>query len=130
MDDTQSSNESNDRRSFMKTAVKTVVAGAAVAGITGVAAKAEAATCGGSLVAPKAVVKANVQLNNQLPIKSQDIQAIINGLFNGSACPTCGLNGFPGPIDPGTIIQITIGTAFLPGDQMSSVIFTDAGGGF
>lgn len=131
------SNESNseaakaDRRSFMKTAVKTVVAGAAVAGIAGASSTAQAASsCGGSLIAPKAVVKAQVTFNNQVQVKREDVLAIISGLFNGSVCPTCGLNGFPGPRDPGTIIEINIGSGFLPSDQLSNVQFTDAGGGF
>ena len=119
-----------DRRSFMKTAVKTVVAGAAVAGIAGASSTAQAASCGGSLIAPKAVVKAHVTFNNQAQIKREDVLAIINGLFNGSACPACGLNGFPGLRDPGTIIEINIGSGFLPPDQLSNVQFTDAGGGF
>ena len=130
------SNESNpeaqaDRRSFMKTAVKTVVAGAAVAGIAGASSTAQAApSCGGSLIAPKAVVKAHVTFNNQVQLKRDDILSLVTSLFNGSVCPTCGLNGFPGLRDPGTIIEINIGSGFLPSDQLSNVQFTDAGGGF
>lgn len=124
----ESNEPSADRRSFMKTAVKTVVAGAAVAGIAGASSTAQAATCGGTLTAPKAVVKATVRFNNQLAIKRDDVIAVITGLFNGSQCPACGLNGFPGPVDPGTIIEINIGSAFLPQDQLSNVIFTEAGG--
>lgn len=119
-----------DRRSFMKTAVKTVVAGAAVAGIAGASSTAQAATCGGSLIAPKAVVKAHVTFNNQVQVKRDDVLALVSALFNGSVCPACGLNGFPGPRDPGTIIEINISSGFLPSDQLSNVIFTDAGGGF
>jgi hypothetical protein len=119
-----------DRRSFMKTAVKTVVAGAAVAGVVGAVGKAEAApSCSGPQPVPKAVVKAHIRFNNQAQIKRQDILAIINGIFDTSVCPTCGLGGYPGPWDPGTVLEITLGTAFLGGDQLSSVSFEQAGGG-
>jgi hypothetical protein len=141
MEDHESSNESQseagqaevraaDRRAFMKSAVKTVVAGTAVVGIAGSVGRAEAATasCGGSLVAPKAVVKAHVVFNNQAPVKRQDIINVIGGIFDGSVCAACGLGGYPGPFDPGTVIEITLGTAFLQSDQLSSVLFTDAGG--
>jgi hypothetical protein len=123
----ESNPEAADRRSFMKTAVKTVVAGAAVAGIAGASSTAQAASCGGSLIAPKAVVKANVVFNNQQQVKRDEIIALINTLFNGSFCTFCGLNGFPGPRDPGTIIEINISSGFLPSDQQSNVIFTEAG---
>src|ERR1044071_4557305 len=118
-----------DRRSFMKTAVKTVVAGAAVAGVAGAAGKAEAATCGGLIPVPKAVVKAHVRFNNQAQIKRQDIINVLNGIFDTSVCPTCGLGGF-GPWDPGTVLEITFGTAFMGGDQISNVMFEQVGGGF
>ena len=143
MGDHESGDESNiesaqvetraaDRRAFMKTAVKTVVAGTAVAGLAASVGRAEAAplvtaACGGSLAAPKAVVKANVLLNNQAAIKRQDIITLINGLFDGSGCPACGLGGFLNNRDPGVIVEITLGTAFLAADQAAAVVFTEAG---
>jgi hypothetical protein len=124
-----------DRRAFMKSAVKTVVAGTAVVGLAATIGNAEAApgiaaTCGGLVEVPRAVVKAKVLINNQMGIKRQDILDLVGGIFDKSACPTCGLGGFPGPFDPGTVLEITLGTAFLGRDQPVSVIFTEAGGGF
>jgi hypothetical protein len=124
-----------DRRAFMKSAVKTVVAGTAVVGLAASIGNAEAAptiaaTCGGSLDVPRAVVKAKVLFNNQMGIKRQDIIDLLGGIFDKSTCPTCGLGGFPGPFEPGTVLEITLGTAFLQRDQPVDVIFTEAGGGF
>jgi hypothetical protein len=126
---------SADRRSFMRAAVKTAVAGGVVAGIAASVTKAEAAprvaaagACGAAVEVPKAVVKARVLLNNQMQIGRQNIIDILGGIFDGSVCAACGLGGYPGPIDPGTVTQISVEMAYLPKDQLSAVIFSDAGG--
>ncbi len=122
-----------DRRAFIKAAVKTAVAGTVVAGIAASAGKAEAATvtgaCGGAVSVPKAVVKAQVMFNKSLPITRQNIIDVLWGVIDGSSCPGCGLGGFPGTTDPGTVTQIELGTAYLEGSQVSAVIFTDANTG-
>jgi len=140
MEDRESSHESNpgsaaaesraaDRRAFMKSAVKTVVAGTAIAGIAATAGKADAA-CPVSVVAPKAAVKAHLLFNNQVAFKRQDLINLINQIFDGGPCPTCGLGGYPQILqgDP-AIIEIRLATAFLPSDQLSTVVFTDAASG-
>jgi hypothetical protein len=123
-----------DRRAFIKAAVKTAVAGTVVAGIAASAGKAEAATavtgiCGGAVTVPKAVVKAQVMFNKGVPITRQNIIDVLWGIIDGSSCPACGLGGFPGTNDPGTVTQIELGTAYLDGSQVSAVVFTDANNG-
>jgi hypothetical protein len=122
-----------DRRSFMRAAVKTAVAGTVAVGIAGAASKADAAplvgACGAAVEVPKAVVKARVLLNNQVKLGRQDIIDILGGIFNGSACTVCGLGGFPGTRDPGTVIEIGFELAYLPKDQLSAVVFTEVNGG-
>ena len=130
----QLESESADRRTFMKAAVKTAVAGAVVAGIAASAGKAEAATaitgtCGGAVVVPKAVVKARVMFNNRLAITRQNVIDVLGGIFDGCACPACGLGGVPGNTNPGTVTEIELAMAYLDGSQVSAVIFTDANTG-
>jgi hypothetical protein len=121
---------SADRRSFMRVAVKTVVAGTAVAGIAAAAGTASAApVCGGSVQVPKAVVKARVLCNAAKPIRRDDLIAVISSIFDASTCPACGLGGYPGPWDPGTVLELSVETAFLPEGQPAAVMFTQIAGG-
>ncbi|HMG23816.1 MAG TPA: hypothetical protein VK607_20925 [Kofleriaceae bacterium] len=126
----ESEPKSADRRTFMRAAVKTVVAGTAVAGIAAASGTASAApaVCGGNVQVPKAVVKARVLCNAQKPIRRDDLIALINGIFDTSVCPACGLGGFPGPWDPGTVIELSIENSFLPDGQAAAVLFTQVGG--
>lgn len=121
---------SADRRSFMRVAVKTVVAGTAVAGIAAAAGTASAApVCGGSVQVPKAVVKARVLCNATKPIRREELIAVIGSIFDSSTCPACGLGGYPGPWDPGTVLELSLETAFLPEGQPAAVMFTQIAGG-
>jgi hypothetical protein len=117
-----------DRRSFMRTAVKTVVAGAAVAG--GVAAMTGSASAApqipgacGAVTVPKAVVKARVVCNNIKRIRRDDLITLLTSIFDASSCPACGLGGFPGPLEDYTIAAISLETGFLPEGQPAAVIF-------
>lgn len=125
----QAESTSADRRAFMKT----VVTGTVAAGLVATAGKAEAATtvagtCGAAVEVPRAVVKARVLLNNQMQIDRNHIIDVIGGIFDGSVCAACGLGGFPGPKDPGTVTEIKLEMAYLPKDQLSAVIFSESGG--
>jgi hypothetical protein len=125
--------KSADRRAFMKTAVKTAVTGTVVAGIAASVSKAEAApaaggTCGEPIQVPNAVVKARVLFNNQMEINRQNIIDVLGGIFDNGVCAACGLGGYPGPKEPGTVTEISLEMAYLPKGQLSAVIFSDSGG--
>lgn len=120
-----------DRRAFMRT----VVTGTAVAGIAACTGSVEAATgtqalaqCAEPVSVPKAVVQASVLLNNQRELRIDRIHDILDELFNGSNCPTCGLGGIPGGgTNPGTITNVALRMAYLPDEVESMVVFTDSG---
>src|SRR5262249_14223832 len=97
MEDNESNPESPaaDRRSFMKAAVKTAVAGAALAGIAGAASTAEAGVCSTAIAVPRSVVKARVLFNNQMQITRQNLLDALNKILDASRCTACGLGGFP-----------------------------------
>jgi len=118
---------SADRRAFMRT----VVTGTVAAGIAASVSNAEAAPAASAQVAevPRAVVSARVLLNKAYAIDRQHIIDVIGGIFDGSNCPNCGLNGVPDPTDPGTVIDIKVESAYLSKDLRSTVVFTDAGKG-
>lgn len=84
-DDTQSSADAADRRSFLKGAA--LVAGAAATGVFAAAPGAEAE------VKPRA--HATVRLGfNARRLTPDDLHAALEDILNRAGCPTCGLNGF------------------------------------
>ena len=122
----QSEAKSEGRRSFLKAAI----GGAAAAGVVATvskAAAAPAATCGAANQVPRAIVKAQVLFNNDYNVTLQEIIDHIHTVFDGSVCSACGMGGWPGPRDPGTVIELQLARAFLPKDQKSAVIYTGAG---
>jgi hypothetical protein len=83
-DDTQSSADAADRRSFLKGAA--LVAGAAATGVFVTASEADAA------VRPRA--HATVRLGFNARPSLRELQAALEDIVNQAGCPTCGLGGF------------------------------------
>jgi hypothetical protein len=122
----QSEPASADRRAFMRT----VVTGSVAAGIAASVGKAEAAPVSSAArtEVPRAVVSARVVFNKAYQLDRQHIIDTVIGVFDGSNCPNCGLNGVPDPLDPGTVTDIKLEMAYLAKEIRSTVIFTDSGG--
>src|SRR5262249_39700392 len=123
-----------DRRTFMKAAVKTAVAGAVVAGGAAAPRRPHAtagnpprrAACGTAVQVPPAVVKAQVLFNNQMPVTLDNLFETLRGIFSASACPMCGFGGVPGPRDPGTVIEVSLRAGYLDTGHLAIVNFMDA----